>query len=246
MDPKTRIRPAPGGCSIGHFAITAGTFGMVVKKKGIRYILSNNHVLANMNDASLGDQILQPGAYDGGTANDIIAHLSEFVPVAFISPSDCPLAQIVTKAYNFLAEVFKRKTRIPRALSFLLNKVDCALARPIDDNNVSDAILEIGKPAGFGEAQVNDQVKKSGRTSGLTHGIVTITDATVTVSYGTKQAIFEDQVAADIKGEPGDSGSIILTEDNKVVGLLFAGSDTVTLINKISNVIAALELEETK
>src|SRR4030067_2386517 len=56
-----RWRPAPGGVSIGHFRITAGTFGCVVRDRasGSRLILSNNHVLANSNDASPGDAILQ-------------------------------------------------------------------------------------------------------------------------------------------------------------------------------------------
>jgi len=48
------------------------------------YILSNNHVLANSNDASLGDRILQPGPHDGGTQPaDVIGRLSRFVPIKF-------------------------------------------------------------------------------------------------------------------------------------------------------------------
>ena len=62
-----RWRPAPGGVSIGHYKITAGTFGGIVRDRntGERLILSNNHVLANSNNASAGDVILQPGAIDG-------------------------------------------------------------------------------------------------------------------------------------------------------------------------------------
>ena len=65
--PTGRFRPAPGGVSIGHRDITAGTLGCLVRKGGVTYILSNNHVLANSNAASPGDPILQPGPYDGGT-----------------------------------------------------------------------------------------------------------------------------------------------------------------------------------
>ena len=66
-----RWRPAPGGVSIGHYRITAGTLGCVVRDRstGARLILSNNHVLANSNDASPGDLILQPGPTDGGQAS---------------------------------------------------------------------------------------------------------------------------------------------------------------------------------
>jgi len=49
-----RVRPAPGGVSIGHYRITAGTLGVVVRRAGVRLILSNNHVLANSNDAKAG------------------------------------------------------------------------------------------------------------------------------------------------------------------------------------------------
>jgi hypothetical protein len=66
QSPTGRFRPAPGGVSIGHYLITAGTLGCLVKKGGKLYILSNNHVLANSNDASIRDAILQPGPYDGG------------------------------------------------------------------------------------------------------------------------------------------------------------------------------------
>ena len=61
---KARYRPCPAGVSIGHYQVTAGTFGVVVKdlKTDRRLILSNNHVLANSNDAAVGDPILQPGS----------------------------------------------------------------------------------------------------------------------------------------------------------------------------------------
>ena len=80
----SRRRPAPGGVSIGHVAITAGTLGCLVLKDGELVILSNNHVLANSNDATLGDSILQPGPIDGGKSpGDVIATLYDFVPINF-------------------------------------------------------------------------------------------------------------------------------------------------------------------
>ncbi|MGH9194840.1 MAG: hypothetical protein ACRD1T_03765, partial [Acidimicrobiia bacterium] len=45
-----RYRPAPGGVSIGHRNVTAGTLGCLVQKNNQTFILSNNHVLANSND----------------------------------------------------------------------------------------------------------------------------------------------------------------------------------------------------
>jgi len=66
-----RMRPALPGSSIGHYKISAGTFGTVVrdKKTGEKLILSNNHILAhgtsgNDGRAQIGDPILQPGGCD--------------------------------------------------------------------------------------------------------------------------------------------------------------------------------------
>src|SRR6267143_1898178 len=58
---KGRFRPAPGGVSVGHFRITAGTIGCLVKKGTKLHILRNNHVLANVNQGTVGDAVLQPG-----------------------------------------------------------------------------------------------------------------------------------------------------------------------------------------
>lgn len=87
----TRVRPARPGYSVGHFKITAGTIGAgcydIRPLPGMPpryYILSNNHVLANSNDARIGDPILQPGPYDGGTSpRDVIGRLARFVPIKF-------------------------------------------------------------------------------------------------------------------------------------------------------------------
>ena len=44
--PTGKFRPAPGGVSIGHYQISAGTLGCIVRDRttGDRLILSNNHV----------------------------------------------------------------------------------------------------------------------------------------------------------------------------------------------------------
>lgn len=224
--------------------VTAGTLGGVVKKGGVRFILSNNHVLANSNDASMGDQTWQPGKADGGGPADTIGHLSEFMPIVFIGDgSTCPVTNAIVRVFNFLAKLLGRKSRI-RTFVDVVNKVDCAISRPIDDQDLSDEILEIGKPAGFAEAALGDKVKKSGRTSGLNEGTVTLTDVVATVNYGDKVATFEDQFATTPIASGGDSGSLVLSADNKIVGLLFAGSDSLTIVNKIANVIDALKLDK--
>src|SRR6266581_4770189 len=73
---QRKVRPAMGGLSIGHYAVTAGTLACLVKDAGETFILSNNHVLANENRGVEGDPILQPGAFDGGkTDRDVIGRL---------------------------------------------------------------------------------------------------------------------------------------------------------------------------
>ena len=80
---KTRRRPAQPGISIGHVEVTAGTFGAVVRNGiGTRLILSNNHVLANSNDAAIGDLILQPGVADGGSGFEVFKKPSNSRPAS--------------------------------------------------------------------------------------------------------------------------------------------------------------------
>ncbi len=81
-------RPVPPGYSIGHIRVTAGTLGCLVRDRatGETLILSNNHVLANSNNASPGDPIVQPGPYDGGLhPSDTIATLVRWRPIVLWS-----------------------------------------------------------------------------------------------------------------------------------------------------------------
>jgi hypothetical protein len=65
----------PAGISIGHFRVTAGTLGCLVQDRdGNRFILSNNHVLADENKAEVGDVILQAGVpMEAGAATNATA-----------------------------------------------------------------------------------------------------------------------------------------------------------------------------
>lgn len=219
QEPTGRFRPAPGGVSIGHYNISAGTLGCIVQKNGEQYILSNNHVLANSNEASLEDAILQPGPYDGGLkSEDEIATLSEYVPITYRNEGD-------------------DDSEAPQ------NLVDCAIAKPHNTDDIENEIFQIGSIAGVKEAEFDMEIKKSGRTTGLTTGVIEQVDVTSRVNFGSnKVAVFSDQVMAGSLSQGGDSGSVVLDNDNNLVGLLFAGSDTTTLINRIENVFDALEV----
>jgi hypothetical protein len=213
---NTRVRPALPGFSIGHHNITAGTFGCLVRdirpqSSGEYLILSNNHVLAAVNAGSAGDLILQPGPFDGGVfPADAVATLERFEPITF-----------GMTGYNV---------------------VDCAVAKPLYSRNVVNAIIGRAMPRGIDQALVGQRVLKVGRTTQVTVGRVLMTDATVAVAYGAPgTAVFRHQIITTAMSAGGDSGSLLMTTpDLDAVGLLFAGSEHITIFNHISEVEVAL------
>ncbi len=240
QDPRAKMRPARPGISIGHFQITAGTFGCLVSKNGERLILSNNHVLANSNNAQVGDPVWQPGRADGGTSADQIGALAEFVPIAFDGQAP-PGNGNGCSPLSSLLSVFAPRPKLQNAPGD--NKVDCALARPTTPDLVLADILNIGVPAGVGTATLGTQLQKSGRTTGYTTGTVQQIDVTVTVNYGGPTATFTGQLMAGAMSQGGDSGSAVLDMQKRVVGLLYAGSTSTTILNPIQFVIDALGVE---
>ncbi|MDH5607055.1 MAG: S1 family peptidase [Anaerolineae bacterium] len=231
-----RIRPAEGGYSVGHVKITAGTIATCAydilnggkaspPEHGIGipsryYILSNNHVLANSNDANLGDPILQPGPYDGGSyPQDVIARLSRFIPITFDPP------------------VSRENHR---------NLVDAAIAEG-DFHDLDREIYWVGYTRGWRPkdmVKVGTLVQKTGRTTNYTVGRITAIKATVDVGYGGgRVARFRDQIITTDLSAGGDSGSLVTTLDNIAVGLLFAGSSIATIVNQIENVRNLLRVE---
>ena len=247
---RGRHRPAPGGVSLGHFAITAGTLGVVVRDRntGQRLILSNNHVMANSNDAQIGDAILQPGPADGGNlATDTIATLERFVPIQFTSEQGtCSIANMYASIGNILSKALLSNHRVyvTRENAQASNSVDAALARPLNDEDVLDEIVDIGEINGTAQPQLGMAVRKTGRTTGFTADTITTIDTTVTVNYGSgRTARFDGQVIAGPMSQGGDSGSLIVAADTpQAVGLLFAGSNAVTIFSDIQDVLDALQV----
>ncbi|HEX2909010.1 MAG TPA: hypothetical protein VHO69_19210, partial [Phototrophicaceae bacterium] len=268
--PRDRFRPTiPSGVSIGHYKITAGTLGTIVTDRttGEKFILSNNHVLANSNDALVGDPILQPGTADGGqNPADIVARLERFVRIRFTDEPDtpiptpdgstgCDVVSVVVSATNALATLLGSSKRVaPTAATstsqtttataqILDNAVDAALAKPVDPNMFTGEILNIGLVSGTKAPQLGMTVRKSGRTTGYTEGTINLINATVTVAYGSKSARFTGQIITSAMSQGGDSGSLIVDgTENKAVGLLFAGSNLATIFNPIDAVLEALKI----
>ena len=245
----TELRPAQPGVSIGHYKITAGTFGAVVKDKRTeeKLILSNNHVLANISDgkdgrAQRGDQILQPGSYDGGSENEsVIGHLERFIPVYDQRANNCPCITGMEKVVGGLGSMFNLPYRVKPII--LENKVDCAVAKPTSEDLITDEILGIGVVTDIAEAKPGMKVKKSGRTSGITTARVKAINATINVQLSEEEAaLFTDQIITEPFSQPGDSGALVVNRRNQAVGLLFAGSQKSSVCNNIDNVIRALEI----
>ncbi len=246
-----RWRPAPGGVSIGHYQITAGTLGAVVRDRstGERLILSNNHVIANSNNADSGDLILQPGPIDGGSpGEDTIAHLERFCPIEFASePGSCDVADTYARVGNALAGWLGSKHRVNTLQSDpqAVNLVDAAVAKPINDSDILDEIIEIGTIQGTEAGYLGLSVRKSGRTTSFTSGQITLINATVEINYGgDRKARFDDQLVTGPMSQGGDSGSLVVAGDSlKAVGLLFAGSAQSMIFNPIQAVLNCLEVE---
>jgi hypothetical protein len=218
-----RVRPAMPGCGVGHSAVTVGTFGCLVKKKGDSrglYILSNSHVLANEGIAAPGDGILQPGTLDGGSNGDSIAKLTDFVPFDFTD------------------------TTFP-------NLVDAAIAkiRRRDVAHTKLRILNIA-PAGVSRTvRRGMHIKKVGRTTDFTTGVISDVDLRLSLNYkrptgsGKGRVGFRDQVLCSRYSAGGDSGSVILNRSDKIVGLHFAGSPSGSIFNRITHVFELLDIE---
>jgi len=194
---REKYRPAPAGVSTSRADQTAaGTIGwFMVDEDGNIYLLSNNHVWANENNATQGDPIVQPGVLDGGDPeNDVIAELYSWIDIDF---SGNP------------------------------NTVDAAIATPLDLSQVYTSIMVLGGVTGKADPQQDSKAKKVGRTTGYTEGIITDASATLNVDYNSGTALFQDVFI--VQGEDvvqgGDSGSPVVDEQGRFLGLLFAGSD---------------------
>ena len=247
----SRWRPAPGGVSIGHYKVTAGTLGAAVRDRstGERLILSNNHVIANSNAAEPGDPILQPGPIDGGSSGeDPIAILERFCPIDFgTEPGSCDIADTYARLGNTFAGWMGSKHRLRSMKSdpLAINLVDAAVARPNKDSLLLDEIIDIGVVEGAQNGYLGQSIRKSGRTTSFTSGQINLIDATVEINYGgDRKARFENQLVAGPMSQGGDSGSLVVAGDSlRAVGLLFAGSAQSTIFNPIQAVLDCLDIE---
>jgi hypothetical protein len=232
---RRRRRPLESGVSIGHVGVTAGTLGFVVEDDDAYYVLSNNHVLANVNAGAPGDPVVQPGPLDIGPRKKprpehLVAVLDRFVPISF-----------------------------QRA-----NVVDCAVAELLPDLEFFAGWTEAlpGLVRGVKEVTVDDlgrPVTKAGRTTAVRDGTITQVDIDrLRVDMGDKTeriALFSGQI--EVVGttlpfsDGGDSGSLIVDSEGFARALLFAGGPEqgtgrdLTYANQLRTVLDKLGVELT-
>ncbi|MGR8980171.1 MAG: hypothetical protein ACU84H_08790 [Gammaproteobacteria bacterium] len=207
-----------------------GTLGSLVANGGKQYILSNYHVL-------------EADIVNGG--NGRIAQTGD--PV--IQPGLIDMSCNANNAQNVAT-----LSGIKSLPNF---NVDAAIAEVGPGMvDTSGSILEIGKiSSSTVGASLNQAVKKSGRTTGLTRSSVSGLNATVSVAYDNEcagGAAFTKTYTGQIlvnnrigKGKSflagGDSGSLMVEDaatNPKAVGLLFAGSSSIAVANPIGQVLS--------
>ena len=168
--------PIPGGVSVGHPSITAGTLGAYVQSAQGYFALSNNHVFAAENTASIGDVVLQPGPADGGSAanpSHILGTLAAFEPIVRCDPvGGCGASPT--------------------------NLIDAAIVAVESDTVQAENICGWTPQATTlpVSAIVTDatELKKCGRTTGETTGTVKVVNATVDVQGTLGVARFTGQL----------------------------------------------------
>jgi hypothetical protein len=213
-----------------------GTLGALLQREGTFYILSNNHVLARSDSASIGDAIIQPGLIDANcssTGTTTVGNLSQFVNLQAAGTNvDSAIAQIVTGTVDTTGNILSLGA------------------------TASGSTPDPGPPhAGSGiTANLGETVAKSGRTSGLSCSVVDATSVTATVSYQTGcntgttfNVTYTGQVSVSggAFSASGDSGSLIVDSNTAdPVALLYGGSDTDTVGNPVLDVLSALQDSE--
>jgi hypothetical protein len=203
-----------------------GTLGSLVSVNNVQYILSNYHVLE-------ADIVL------GG--NSIIA--TDGSPV--VQPG------LIDVGCNAASTLNVGTLRVTHSLPN--NNVDVGLAQATPGAVAADgSILEIGpiSRTTLGAA-LNQPVKKSGRTTGLTRSYISGLNATISVTYDnecaggtaftktfTGQVVINNPNSAFLAG--GDSGSLMVEDvatNARAIGLLYAGSSSAAIANPIGEVL---------
>lgn len=227
---RKRQRPVLGGISTAHRDVTAGTISCFCRSTRHGDDPATVHVLSN---------------------NHVFANVNQ-------AQAGDDLFQPGPADGGTSSEHFAELHRfVPLKLGGSLpNRVDAAIGALLPGVEFKPEICQIGKIKGIGQADEDMAVRKHGRTTGLTEGVVN--DASVDSLVGMDHAdpsvvaLFENQMRIErvaphpAFGLGGDSGSLILSKARtEAVGLYFAGPDSgeYGLANHIADVLAELQIE---
>lgn len=211
-----------GGCA-------AGTLGCRLRdKQGNVYGLSNNHVFAGENGTEGGVQIgtlvVQPSPGD-----------------------DIPICAIGV-ASHVIGKLFRFKPLIPGGADNLIDAAIISTDVSLVGNSTPPPPVAYGTPRTITWIGpfLGQNVQKLGRSSGYTTGFVVGLNQMAVVPYTPGLVFFVQQIEfagsnAPSLGIPGDSGSLIVTNDvlgeRFPIALLFAGGGGLTLGNPIQAVL---------
>jgi hypothetical protein len=198
-----------------------GTLGVVVTDGGTNYVLSCNHILA-MN-----------GRVPDSKAATIVS------------------AELVGRE----VEIGHRDVYVEIQADGKPNAVDCALARingsAVDPRFPENTVKLISQE--LAEPQLGKSVSKVGAGTFFRKGRIVDTDVDLYVPYSFMDpALFEHQFvieSAELDQEGnqvpfatnGDSGALVVDEDGKAVGMIFASSGTFAVACPIDKVLLELE-----
>jgi hypothetical protein len=229
-DRQKRQRPFPAGISVAHRDVTAGTIGYFCRSihpgdaPDDVFVLSNNHVLADVNNAAIGDPILQPGPADDGTGADQVADLHRFIRIR--------LGGDVANRVD--AAIGRVHTGVTAAITMCSIGAITGTERGVEDMRVR----KHGRTTGLTEGTITDESVDS--LVGMDHN-----DPNV-VGLFTGQLRIERAGQSAVFGLGGDSGSLVVAKDSpRAVGLYFAGPDSGVygLANQIADVLKELEIQ---
>ena len=214
-DPKGRFRPAPAGVSTSRAdEIAAGTVGWY-------FIAEDGMLLVASNNHVWAKE-------NTGKRGDPLTQPGLY-------DGGDPSKDVLYTLYDFIPINFSPNT---------MNTVDVAVALPNDYTMVYMNILNVGGITGKRIPNEGEKVRKFGRTTGFTEGVVIDTSATLQVEYDTGIATFTDVIViqGNLTSQPGDSGSPVFTAQQEFVGLLFGGSEDgkTSVICKYTNMEAQL------
>jgi hypothetical protein len=228
----------------------SGTLGALIEDgSGKQFLLSNNHVLARSDHATVGDAVVQPGLIDNNCTPN--GEGAGTVPVGALT-GWLPLNSSSTNADAAIAEVASHT--VDPSGSIL------ELGFRQADGTLGAAPPGISSTAGKGEAAgLQLRVAKSGRTTGLTCGGVSAVSVDVSVDYYRDCAetrpyltkTFTNQIglSGDRWSDAGDSGALVVDVENaEPVGLYFAGGTDASgvgqgMANPASDVLSELGAE---